>query len=334
MKDDREYLLKKLKALTIRISKTVLDYIASLGKTNIESERTNELMALDQIAEEELKRYCRQWASDMPMIAIYESDLTDIYYMPDGLPEESYKKRLIVDPIDGTIAFIHNVDSSWVLAAVAPNKGQVTSLSDIEVAVQTEIPISRMQFGSVIYAIKGNDVRAELWNVTKNSKEREITLQPSRAVTVINGFVTFSKYLLPGMTTISHIEEELFKELFGGKDPLVVFDYQCVSTAGQLYNVMSGRIRFVADIRPLIKQLVAEQGIKMVCAHPYDLCTTLIGEELGIIITDLFGNKLDCPLDTKSDVGYIMYANKSIRREIEPKLLRILDRFRKKLSTT
>jgi hypothetical protein len=75
---------------------------------------------------------------------------------------------------------------------------------------------------------------------------------------------------------------------------------------------MMGHDRFVADIRPLMR-------IGM-CCHPYDICTALIAEEAGIIITDAAGQPLQAPLDVKTDLSWVGYANGHIRNQIEPSL--------------
>lgn len=53
-----------------------------------------------------------------------------------------------------------------------------------------------------------------------------------------------------------------------------------------------GRLaRFVADIRPVRKQLLAARGQALgICCHQYDVCTKLIARSLGVIVTDERGN--------------------------------------------
>jgi hypothetical protein len=54
---------------------------------------------------------------------------------------------VIVDPIDGTRGIMYDKRAAWALAGVAPNKGPGTRLRDIEVAVMTELPTSKMGLG-------------------------------------------------------------------------------------------------------------------------------------------------------------------------------------------
>ena len=60
---------------------------------------------------------------------------------PDGADAASADWRIVVDPIDGTRGLMYQKRSAWILTGVAPNRGPGTSLRDIELAVQTEIPL-------------------------------------------------------------------------------------------------------------------------------------------------------------------------------------------------
>ncbi len=95
------------------------------------------------------------------------------------------------------------------------------------------------------------------------------------------------------------------------------FEDQYLSSAGQLYELMAGHDRFVADLRPLIKQPILS-------CHPYDLCTALIAEELGVAVAKPDGSPLDAPLDVTTDVSWVGYANQMIRAAVEAPLQDIL----------
>jgi len=89
--------------------------------------------------------------------------------------------------------------------------------------------------------------------------------------------------------------------------------------------LVSGHDRLLIDVRGLLYERFQREGkpVGHAC-HPYDVCTSLIAEEVGVEITDGRGQPLDVPLDTTTDVSWIGYANKAIRAEVEPLLLRIL----------
>jgi len=84
---------------------------------------------------------------------------------------------------------------------------------------------------------------------------------------------------------------------------------------------MAGRDRFIADIRPLLASIVASRGLPpSLCCHPYDICTALIAQECGIILTAPNGDHIDAPFNVDADVAWIGYANESIRHRVEPAL--------------
>jgi hypothetical protein len=64
--------------------------------------------------------------------------------------------------------------------------------------------------------------------------------------------------------------------------------------------------------------------VRRLCARPYDLCTALIAEGAGVVVTDAWGAPLDSPLDTVADVSWIGYASSALHRQIEPVLQRLL----------
>ena len=97
-----------------------------------------------------------------------------------------------------------------------------------------------------------------------------------------------------------------------------LFEDQYISSGGQLYELMAGHDRFVADLRPLFER--RRPGGAALCCHPYDLCTELIARELGVTVTDERGDMLRAPLDVTTDVGWIGYANPTLRARIEPHL--------------
>ena len=51
--------------------------------------------------------------------------------------------RIIIDPIDGTRGLMYDKRSAFFLAGAAPNRGDSTTLQDIEVAAMVELPTTR-----------------------------------------------------------------------------------------------------------------------------------------------------------------------------------------------
>jgi len=95
---------------------------------------------IDKPGEEFLASYCKGWAEQDGISFVLISEATGKSVFPEGTSEEDAEYRVIVDPIDGTRPLMYDLDSAWVLTGVAENKGEETSLEDIEIVVQTEIP--------------------------------------------------------------------------------------------------------------------------------------------------------------------------------------------------
>jgi hypothetical protein len=212
--------------------------------------------------------------------------------------------------------------SAWILTGVAPNRGPATHLQDIELAVQTEIPLVKQHLSDTVWAIRGQGVGAERYN--RLTGERSLLkLKPSNAKTIAHGFAMISRFFPGAREELAAIDEEIVRNALGPVQPgkAHCFEDQYVSSGGQLYELMAGHDRFVADLRPLMEQILARRGQLLgICCHPYDLCTELIARELGVIVADERGAPLQAPLTVEADVSWVGYANPHIRRQIEPLL--------------
>lgn len=245
---------------------------------------------------------------------------------PAGTPLEECAARLIVDPIDGTRPIMYNKRSAWWLAGLAPNKGDTTKLSDIEIAVQVEIPTTRAALTDNLWAIRGQGAQGETLNLFTNART-PFQPQPSRAHSISGGFASFFHPFPGGKEIFAAVEEALTQQLIGGLavSKTALFDEQYLSTGGQLYELLVGRDRMLVDVRGRLYEQFAQQGRATGHAcHPYDLCTALIAQEAGVVLTDAYGQTFDAPFDTTSDVSWIGYANATIRAEVEPVLLPLL----------
>ena len=245
---------------------------------------------------------------------------------PRSTPLDQCQARVIMDPIDGTRAIMYNKRSAWVLAGVAPNRGAATSLRDIDLAVQAELPTTRAALADTLWAVRGGGAHGETLSLITGERTA-FRPQPSRATTIRGGFATLVKFFPGGKDILAAIEEELVATLIGSpeENKTATFDDQYISTGGQLYELMVGHDRMIADVRSLMYERFRREGrpVGHSC-HPYDACTALIAEELGVQITDGRGQPLDAPLNTTEDISWIGYANAAIRQEVEPTLLRLL----------
>ena len=95
-----------------------------------------------------------------------------------------------------------------------------------------------------------------------------------------------------------------------------------ICTGGQVYELMVGHDRFLADLRPLVFGKLRLKSA-LVC-HPYDICTALLLEAAGGVVEGIDGKPLNAPLDTTSPVAWVGYANPTLAKAIRPALRRAM----------
>ncbi len=324
---DVHALLAPIRQLHERISAAVIEAcegaaVDELARV-VKEEEGDTIFAVDRVSEELLVEvFERELAPTAPLVLIAEGLEGGQIMLPRGLPEADAVWRVIVDPIDGTRGLMYQKRSAWILTGVAPNRGPETNLQDIELAVQTEIPLVKQHLSDTVWAIRGMGVRGE--RINRLTKERSpLYLKPSRSPTIEQGYAMIARFF-PGVRDIlAAIDEEIVQGALGpspsGKANC--FEDQYTSSGGQFYELMSGHDRFIADLRALMGPVFAERGLPFgICCHPYDLCTELIARELGVIITDARGGPLRVRLAVEPDVAWAGYANEQIRAQIEPLL--------------
>jgi hypothetical protein len=283
---------------------------------------------IDRVSEEMLLAGLEPIARRDPLVLIAEGLPEVGVTLPEGTPAAECRWRVIVDPIDGTRGMMFQKRSGWILTGVAPNAGQETRLGDVVLAVQTEIPLVKQHLSDQLYAFRGERVVATRFDRVRGVT-RPLRIQPSRAPSIEHGFATVVRFFPGVRDELAAIDDEVVAEVLGppiaGKAACFEDQYAC--TGGQLYELMAGRDRFVADIRPMMEGLRAERGLpRGLNCHPYDLCTMLIARELGVVVTDPSGAPLDAPMDLDTDVSWIGYANEWLRRRVEPALQHALHR--------
>ena len=324
-------LLPAVRRLHDRIRDAVLQ--ASATRTTSElsqvvAEQGGDLVfAIDQFGEQELIRFVsEEIAVHEPVVLIAEGLPNGKTILPEGATEEQCRWLLIVDPIDGTRPLMFQKRSAWVLTGVAPNRGPETSLQDIRLAVQTEIPLLKQHLSDQLWALRGEGAEAIRQN-RSTGESQPLDLHPTDAESIRLGFCTVCRFF-PGVTDVlAGINDELVRRALGEQKlgGTLCFEDQYASTGGQVQGLLSGADRFVADLRPLMAKVARDRGQQLAhCCHPYDICTALIAEELGVQITSATGGTLNVPLDVETNVGWIGYANGAIRSEVEPVLIEIL----------
>jgi len=325
---DIRALLEPLRRLHERVRDSVIaacetSAIEDLSRVDEDVDAGDTIYAIDRVSEDVLiELFETEIAGIAPLILVGEGLPDDSIVLPRGTSERDALWRVIVDPIDGTRELMYQKRSAWILTGVAPNLGDETSLQDISLAVQTEIPTLKQHLCDSLWAFQGAGAQAERYN--RLSGERAlIQLKPSSAKSIRHGFASVSRFF-PGLREeLAAIDEEIVRGALGDVQPgkAHCFEDQYLSSGGQLYELMSGRDRFIADLRPLMHPLLKLRGLAPgICCHPYDVCTELIARELGVIVTDARGGNLRVPLDVETNVAWAGYANRSIQREIEPLL--------------
>src|SRR5207247_411878 len=203
--------------------------------------------------------------------------------------------------------------SAWILTGVAPNRGTATRLRDIVLAVQTEIPLVKQHLSDQLWALRGQGMQAWRYNRLSGARER-LALRPSAADTIAHGFATVVRFFPGARDVLGAIDDEIVQAVVTAEPGRAAcFEDQYASTGGELYELVAGHDRFIADLRPLVNP-------KGLCCHPYDLCTALVATEAGVIVSHPNGGAVDAPFDLTTDMAWVGYANEALRRSIEPVL--------------
>jgi hypothetical protein len=269
--------------------------------------------------------FAANWPRDLPVEVVMEgAEETGSLTFPDGIDPGRTEWKCILDPIDGTRNLMYDKRPAWAIGGIAPQRGARTLLSDIVVAAQTELPTSRHWRADQISAVRGRGIRASAHDL-RSGGATAFHPQPSRAADCAHGFATVTRFFPDGLALLGEFEERLWATLYPdapGGSPLV-FNDQYITTAGQLYELIAGRDRFTADLRPLAFHRLGLGG--SLSAHPYDLASTLVATEAGVRVEDpASGGPLQAPLDTTTPVAWVAYANPRIADRIRPVLQRLI----------
>lgn len=326
-------LVEPLKRLHERIRQAVVESCERSALEDLAAvareEEGDTIYAVDRVSEDLLVDFFEhEIATTDAVVLIAEGLESGKVTLPRGVDEAEAKWRIIVDPIDGTRGLMYQKRSGWILTGVAPNLGSNTSLRDIVFAIQTEIPLVKQHLSDCAWSIIGQGVEAHRFN-RLTGESRPLTVRPTTAKTIAHGYAQISRFFPGARDELAAIDEEIVLGALGPVQPdkAHCFEDQYTSTGGQLYELMSGHDRFTADLRPLMNKVISQRGVVMgICCHPYDVCTELIARELGVIVTDIYGERLNAELSVKPDIAWVGYANEDIRNQIQPLLTAALRR--------
>jgi fructose-1,6-bisphosphatase/inositol monophosphatase family enzyme len=262
--------------------------------------------------------YAIDRVADDALLGWFEEHWPEVRVVSEGFDEpvvvgSRAAWTVIVDTIDGTRGLMYDKRPAWCLAAAAPPGG---GLADIVAAAMTELPTAKQGLADQLSATRGGGLRAERVDL-RGGERAALEVRPSPATDLEHSFSGLAKFFLPGKAALASLEAELFRRV-GARH---VFDDEYLSTGGQLHELITGKDRFVADLRPLV------QADGLAC-HPYDVCTALLLEEVGGVVTDPWGRPLAVPLDNVSPVAWVGYANAVLAARIGPVLAELVDGLR------
>jgi Inositol monophosphatase family len=325
-------LLAPLQALHRRIRDEV---VASTERAAVETwshvhadDEGDTIYAIDKVAEDVLvEAVDRTIARDHgPVVLVAEGLPGGRVMLPRGASDADARWTIIVDPIDGTRGLMYQKRPAWILTGVVPHQPGLTRpnltqpvLSQIVLAVQTEIPLVKQHLCDELWAVAGKGAHGLRVNRVTGATEH-LPLRPSRSTTLAHGFATVARFF-PGMRAeLAALDDEMAMALLGppvaGKAQL--FEDQYISSGGQLYELVIGHDRFIADLRSIVNR--QSSIVNSLCCHPYDLCTELIARECGVVVTNEHGARLDAPVNVEADVSWVGYANAGLRATVEPVL--------------
>ena len=118
----------------------------------VAEEAGDTIYGLDRHVEPVIERVINSWPERCkPLILIAEGMGKD-GVQSFGSEDRDANYRVIIDPIDGTRGLMYDKRSAWFLAAVGPNLGPGTSLSDTFAAVMVELPTTKQSLADYFLA--------------------------------------------------------------------------------------------------------------------------------------------------------------------------------------
>jgi fructose-1,6-bisphosphatase/inositol monophosphatase family enzyme len=285
------------------------------------------LFAIDRIGEAALLAHFSELSRTWPCLLIAEGLGHDGQaILPSGTGADEVEILAIVDPIDGTRGLMYQKRPAWILTGIAPFRRRGATLADIELAVQTEVPLVKQHLSDQLWAVADGGAHGERRDRLAGRRQ-PLSLRPSRAESIAQGYGGLARFFPGERAALAAVDDDVIDRVLGPapEGRAQAFEDQYISTGGQLYELAMGHDRWIADVRPFLAPLLRARGRSPgLCCHSYDLSTELIAREAGVIVTDPRGERLSAPLDVFTDVAWVGYANHAIRQQVEPALRRAL----------
>src|SRR5688500_6156976 len=207
MLPDPDSIVARLKEFQATVRGLLVKSRTSKGLSEVRRDSAADtIYQIDTLVEPILEDFCRDWARTTPLVLIAEGIESEggpegVKIFPEGTTEADAVIRVIVDPIDGTRGLMYDKRAAWALAGVAANRGPASCLRDIELAVMTELPTSKMGRADVLWAVKGREARAERVDLATGQAE-PFSPAPSSAESIDHGFAAVASFF-PGTKVLA-----------------------------------------------------------------------------------------------------------------------------------
>jgi fructose-1,6-bisphosphatase/inositol monophosphatase family enzyme len=170
------------------------------------------IYAIDRVAEHRLVAEVGRMATpDAPILLVAEGLEGGEAIVPAGADRRAVRWTVIVDPIDGTRGLMYQKRPGWILTGVAAGPPPRT-LADIELAVQTEIPLVKQHLSDELWAVRGQGASA----LRANRLTRQMVpldLRPSAATTIAHGFATIARFFPGNRARLAEIDDEVVESV-------------------------------------------------------------------------------------------------------------------------
>jgi fructose-1,6-bisphosphatase/inositol monophosphatase family enzyme len=314
-------------AIRRRIHKEVLKGSEGLASP-VAQEGGDTIFTIDRHVEPVIESHVEEWPAECKPLVLIAEGMGKSGKRVIGGKREAPRYRVIIDPIDGTRGLMYDKRSAWFIAAVVEERGENTRLRDAFAAALVELPTSKQSWCDAFVATREQPTTGIRMPIAGGSPVPHAG-RPSLAENLDNGFGQVSNFF-PGTKVLAAELMERIAEQTSGPvktGQALIFDDQYISSGGQMVELMVGHDRFCCDLRPLFYRILERQTGKVVRGmecHPYDVAGMLVAQNAGVVITDGFGEHLDCPLDVHTGVHWCGYANKTLQDAIQPVILQWL----------
>lgn len=278
--------------------------------------------AIDEVAHAPLDGFVERVGRRLPVRLVAEGPGV-LTAAPEALKSKP-GVAVLVDPIDGTRPLMHDMRSAWILTGLAPDRGAATRLTDIEAAVQTELPTTGAGSYRVLEARRGHGA-TESWRcVDTGELVSRRTLRAPDDVPLDNGYFAFTRFLPVERERVAALEQRFFERAVPDLrlEERLLYPDSLLCVAGQLHLLATGAYRMLADLRAWLGD---RESLSNFTCKPYDLATALIFEEAGVPVLDARGEPLDAPFDTETRLDVVAYGNAALRAAFEPHLRAAMD---------